>query len=420
MKKLTIICVLLFITFSACSTATPPSVPIITAYSTDSPPVTSEAESIALLSRSRYQLTETGFFIGGTHIAFHDFASTGAMVVCIQPGCTHTDALCMAFIGTSAEYAFYRDTFYVMQLHDVGLTRRATFKARAATDNIWTVLWEYDFTPHGSRNVSTRLGGGYAVIAVNEFINEFGLEEVEDDVYSTNIIAAINLETQTVVDIIPRRRLINYESFLLVGADKGKAVIMWTGFESEVLNHLEYMIKYMEQDGISAEEATDNWFISSEAKRINRIAVLDLETGVEVTLVEGRPSELFLHSFNVVHQGILYYVHNQTVYAYSLQDGTTEALFNMPNIGGMSVLDGRIFYTINSMMVEGHFSFHYYIIETGEHRQLNNEGNREYWVYSLHSENGTKFFGFNPPHGHFIIPKEDFYNEYFGRVIWID
>lgn len=405
MKTFLLANLFVFIILSACTTTDSTPQEVI-AYASFAP----GSENVGLASYRNFQLTDEGFFIGGSVITFHDFSAGRGFVVCPQPGCAHVDGLCPALVGPGGEYALYQDTFYAMTRQDLGIEWLYTFKSRNQTDNLWQTHWEFTFLDDVGSNVVTRLGGGYAVILVNEFVG------VEHEERTYNHIVAINLTTGTLEEIVPRREMINWESYLLSGAAEGKAVLFWTGFDKEIILHYDFLLQAIE-DGFTAEEATDDWFSYLEEHRLNRILAIDLGTGYITEVASSSGRNLHMPSgMDFIYRGVIYYYYYGSIMSHNLSTGVTSELLSIPNVVNIFAFDGRVFYIIN-VNYDAHF--YYYVLETGEIHQLYNQGNREVMVFSIHHENSTMFKGFDEDGWGFML-KEDFYAEYYYRIIRID
>lgn len=372
-----------------------------------------DGESISLMWSGLQQLTEDGFFIGGSIIAFHDFNTNRNLILCTQPGCPHSSSLCPAYLGAGSQYALYRGAFYAMNRRIIGFAPHYTFKYRKPSDSTWQILWEHTISAYASSNVVTVLGGGYAVILANEFV----LYDVNDthQVYYNQLIS-INLETETITELVPRHEITDSASLLLTGVAEGKAVVFWTGFSEEILSHKEFALQALEH-GISFEDATNDWFVYLEERRINRILIFNLETGMYSEIASGKGSELLINVMNVVHNGAVFYIYNRTIFSHCLYEETTTELIYVPNLISFFVMDGKIFYTIE---VDEHLYFYFYDLETSKTHHRFNEGDTEVMILSIHHENSTAFMGIGANGNNFIIPKDDFYNARYEQAIWLN
>jgi len=365
-----------------------------------------------LISHFGHQLTEEGYFVGGNVITFSDFSTERSFVVCAQPGCTHGDSLCSAFLGgINNEYALYRGVFYTLITEHGGESEwHYTFKSREPEDAAWQTLWAHSLATGTAGNVVVRLGGGYAAIMVRETI----WDEQHADRGYTHLVA-VNLDAGTVENIMPRREDINSESHLLYGTAEGKAVIAWTGFDREIIPHDDFVRQSIEDDGVSAEDATDSWFRLLEESRINRILIADLATGAITEIASGPRSVLPLPTHpNFVYKGMVYYYYDGAIISYSLRDAQAKELLRIPDVVNVFAFDGRVFY-ITSTNYE--HSFFYHILESGEAHQLNNGNNKEVMIMSINYENNTMFMGLHNGGWNVLISKEDFYNEDYDRAI---
>lgn len=172
---------------------------------------------------------------------------------------------------------------------------------------------------------------------------------------------------------------------------------------------------FAEQYDLTEDAAWTLWFRHLDEQRYNRIIKIDLPSGDIVEIVSGNEETLpIILNPNMVYKGILYFYHNGAIMSYSLKDTEIKELVQISNIVNIFALDGRIFHITNEE--NGDVYFFYYVLESGRSYRLVNEGNREYMVLSIHNENSYMFMGLLEGY-RVLIYKEDFYNEYYHRVI---
>jgi hypothetical protein len=373
---------------------------------------TPDGENIQLIYSHGHQLTEDGIFLGGDLIRFLDFSTDRAIVLCSQPGCTHSDSLCPAFIGSFSSYALYHDAFFALT-YEREAACHYTLKTRVPQATIWKTLWNYKFSDEAMSNVVTRLGGGYAAILVNESIWD---EQYGERIYTH--LVAINLESGFFKDIMPKQKMINSESYLLLGAAEGYAILLWTGFNEEVIQIEDYVMQAIEDNGIPAEDAIDDWFNYLEGIRLNRLLSINLATGNITEVASGSHNILPVpHTSDMIYNGVAYFQHNGAIMAYNVNNNELKELRRVPNIINVFAYDGRVFYIT---LTESNAQYFFLDLETGICYQLMNDKNNNVVIITLHDENSNMFIGLHHEGRVVLIEKEHFYDEYYYRAIKLD
>lgn len=356
-----------------------------------------DGESLLFMTELDIHATEDGYYIGGNTIKFYSFETETSFVVCSQPGCSHTDSECSAYLGSQASYAVYHDAFYAIEMSwsSNSTARIYTIKSREVSDTSWNTLWEYNETPYAGDNIQARIGGGYIAILINEFV----LEGDETITYSQ--LVAIDLQTGEVSKIMPTTKLL-MGGYNLWGVAEGSAIVSFSGFSEEVYNYDEYAAN-ADEDNNSVED----WYLYLDDRRTEKYICYDLSFGEATIIAEGdRDALMALTDPHVVYNGRFYYYHNGSFMSYDIKNGLTSELMSTSDVINLVVLDGKLFYIIKD--AEGVFDVRYYDLETGQDSKLKNGTIDTGIVFGVFEENGTMFFGLYNGVRH-VISKDDFY-----------
>lgn len=202
----------------------------------------------------------------------------------------------------------------------------------------------------------------------------------------------------------------------MAGVSEGKAVLLWTGYDEEIIPSDEYIRQAVENGG-NAKDAENDWFKYLEERRVNKILIADLKSGGTTEIASGKNEKLLLLvDPDVVYKGALYYYYDGALMSYSLRDGKTKELLRTPDVINVFAKDGRVFYITRKA---GGASFCYYVLESGESHEIVNEGNNDVMVFPPHEENSTMFMGSYKEKRH-LISKEDYYKEDYNKAVKID
>lgn len=364
-----------------------------------------------------------GFFVRAQpwdtgKIVYVDAATQKAYIACSQAGCKHQDDLCPAYLGENANYAQYRDRFYALQSNVTGT--QYLLKSRSNADLSWKELWKKDAPDGSALSASVFLGGGFAVIALEEIAYGTDSDETSSRTYFS--VIALDTESGAIKELISKRLVPELSSFSILGIADGKAILYAVETPANTPSYNE-IINGMLNSGKTFEDAE-----KAANQQINSVltysyTAIDLVTGASKEIVSaGADSFRPPADHTIVYKGNVFYylLHEKepdTIMMYCAATGATTVLLERDHIGYFGGMDGKLFYIV---MEDGKCWWNYTDLANGKSVEMLKNTGTESVPLSIHCECKDWLQGLTSDGQQVLIRKEDFYAEKFDRAVPFD
>lgn len=319
-----------------------------------------------------------GYFSAAQALKFYDAKTGKTVFLCSQPGCTHTDSTCGAWIGQVNNLVEYGGVVYA-SVKDGGVC--AVVRKDIATGELTTLAsWE------DQENIYYECSVGlcaYGQMLIFVRITEF----VEDGVNYSQI----DTEEQWLYNLATgEKRKLDWET------GKNSVSILVMNQEYAVAQYYRNLEEKDPESGLFTKDyelrlyrfADDSYTVISSEKENGYIPTAD-------------PA--------VSYGDIVVLQEKDTLCLYDLEKQEKRELLTAENIINYWILDNKVFYIREEETPESPaISICYADIETGQPVRLENGGNREVMDFAITWE-GDSFFVGTWKGGNYIIPKADFY-----------
>ena len=321
-----------------------------------------------------------GYFSAAQALKFYDAKTGKTVFLCSQPGCTHTDSTCGAWIGQVNNLVEYGGVVYA-SVKDGEVC--AVVRKDIATGELTTLAsWE------DQENIYYECSVGlcaYGQMLIFVRITEF----VEDGVNYSQI----DTEEQWLYNLATgEKRKLDWET------GKNSVSILVMNQEYAVAQYYRNLEEKDPESGLFTKDyelrlyrfADDSYTVISSEKENGYIPTVD-------------PA--------VSYGDIVVLQEKDTLCLYDLEKQEKRELLTAENIINYWILDNKVFYIREEESPEppGYaVSIYYADIETGQPVRLENGGNREVMDFAITWE-GDSFFVGTWKGGNYIIPKADFY-----------
>lgn len=319
-----------------------------------------------------------GYFSAAQALKFYDAKTGKTVFLCSQPGCTHTDSTCGAWIGQVNNLVEYGGVVYA-SVKDGEVC--AVVRKDIATGELTTLAsWE------DQENIYYECSVGlcaYGQMLIFVRITEF----VEDGVNYSQI----DTEEQWLYNLTTgEKRKLDWET------GKNSVSILVMNQEYAVAQYYRNLEERNPESGLFTEDyelrlyrfADDSYTVISSEKENGYIPTAD-------------PA--------VSYGDIVVLQEKDTLCLYDLEKQEKRELLTAENIVNYWILDNKVFYIREEETPElPAVSIYYADIEIGQPVRLENGGNREVMDFAITWE-GDSFFVGMWNGGNYIIPKADFY-----------
>lgn len=321
-----------------------------------------------------------GYFSATQALKFYDAKSGKAVFLCSQPGCTHSDSTCGAWIGQVNNLVEYGGVVYASVKN--GETCAVVRKDIATGELTTLASWE------DQENISYECSVGlcaYGQMLISVRVTEF----VEDGVNYSQI----DTEEQWLYNLTTgEKRKLDWET----GEDSVSILVM--NQEYAVAEYYRNLEEKNPESGLFTEDyelrlyrfADDSYTVISSER----------ENGYRSS---GDPARNY--------GNVVVFQEKDTLCLYDLEKQEKRELLTAENIINYWILDNKVFYIQEEENPESPgyaISIYYADIETGQPVRLENGGNREVMDFAITWE-GDSFFVGNWKGGNYIISKADFY-----------
>ena len=319
-----------------------------------------------------------GYFSASQALKFYDAKTGKTVFLCSQPGCTHTDSTCEAWIGQVNNLVEYEGVVYA-SVKDGEVC--AVVRKDIATGELTTLAsWE------DQENIYYECSVGlcaYGQMLIFVRITEF----VEDGVNYSQI----DSEEQWLYNLTTgEKRKLDWEK------NTDSVTILAMNQEYAVAQYYRNLEERNPESGLFTQDyelrlyrlADDSYTVISSEKENGYIPTAD-------------PA--------VSYGDIVVLQEKDTLCLYDLEKQEKRELLTAENIVNYWILDNKVFYIREEETPESPaISICYADIKTGQPVRLENGGNREVMDFAITWE-GDSFFVGMWNGGNYIIPKADFY-----------
>lgn len=317
-----------------------------------------------------------GYFSGTNALKFYDAQSGKTVFLCSQPGCTHSDSTCGAWLGNAARIVEYRGIFYYVVSDDAGERLCAKDLSTGETRELdaWKHTEESFYScvinrcAYNQMTVLLRCTPNYA--------------EVPDGKESRSLLL-YDLETGDKRELLWEKE---GESLGILAMNREYAVV-------------QYHKNILLEDG-STQFADYSLRLYRFADDTYTVISSERDNGFYPT---GDPA--------VAYGNLVVFQEKDTLCLYDLDKLEKRELLTAENISNYWILDNKVFYIQGDCPpgTPGRTIRVYYAdLETGQPVQLGNGGNTQFMEFSISWE-GDSFFVGMWNGGNYIIPKADFY-----------
>lgn len=321
-----------------------------------------------------------GYFSAAQALKFYDAKTGKTVFLCSQPGCTHTDSTCEAWIGQVNNLVEYEGVVYA-SVKDGEVC--AVVRKDIATGELTTLAsWE------GQENIYYECSVGlcaYGQMVIYVRVTEF----VEDGVNYSQI----DSEEQWLYNLTTgEKRKLDWEK------NTDSVTIL-------AMNQTYAVAQYYRN--LEEKDPESGLFTKDYELRLYRLA------DDSYTVISSEEENGYTPTVDpaVSYGDIVVLQEKDTLCLYDLEKQEKRELLTAENIINYWILDNKVFYIREEESPEppGYaVSIYYADIETGQPVRLENGGNREVMDFAITWE-GDSFFVGTWKGGNYIIPKADFY-----------
>ena len=355
---------------------------------------------------------DTGWYVcvAGT-VRYYDFASGQTMTLCAQPGCSHRDESCQAWLGKSTGLGVCDGTIYAALTDD---TSGAQLVSKDIATGQIMVLERWD--NQAGTFYSAAMGWisrGMAIV----YLTRQTLEQQEDGLQSyrketTTYLYDLSAGTGRVL-FTPEegagRRLLGFTDRYLA--------VSYTLPEQSLLNPEEFEQQY----GENASYGRYAYFNTH-----CQLLLYDLSDGTQIIIADhDRDGYIMTADPCTAYGKDCIYQCGDTLYLLDLDTGKSRALVTMEHIINYWLMDNKAF-----ILTDEGMDHETYILDNdasksalwcadlwdGQAVELENAMNDSGMILSIHQEGGSFFRGLGPL-GRCVISKEDFYAGRYDQAV---
>ena len=339
-----------------------------------------------------------GYYSGNKALKYTDMDSGKTVWLCPQPGCTHQDETCQAWIGSRVSYLCdYRGTLYAITEDGNGgylfLTKDPATGERKVLEH-WESENEYQY--YSNVALGAFADGKCTIYVEKRIVAPEGGTRKEAHTYIYDLASGIQEE-------LPQEYT---ENSWDVGGMYGDFLLLT--HRDELLTEEQYMDWVGDSNGVSYQEYLKNR-IPSEIRLYNR------KTG-ETKTIASEEEGLILTGDPAVNYSYTYiYQKGNDICLYDLQTQTERVAVTMERVINFWLLDHKLF-LIQSFNGKPDSGFYIYFMDMdgGPLYLLPNGGSTEGMEYSILYE-GDDFFIGNYHGGKSVISKADFYADRYDQ-----
>ena len=347
-----------------------------------------------------------GFFSCAKAVWFYDADQRQSIALCAQPGCSHQDPVCGAWIGDVMNYTEYHGELYAI-LDEGGNGVR--FVRKNLSDGTVTTLetWENMEGSYYSANLCT-IADQMALVTVKcyQTVAEEGVTVEEQTEYWL-----FDLTSGEKRVLLPNE---NLEELNIIAISADYFAAIYTPLDQQLLEPEAFAEQY-------GENANYGRYLDVETVR--ELRLYDSKT-MEYTVIASTRQDRFVRSGDpaVVSGKLVIYQCGDTIYTLNVDTGETTQILTMEGIINYWMMDEKVFLITQNLPgyissgPELELGFYYADLGSGELHKLENGGNTRAMEFSIIRE-GEGFFIGNWNGGTCLISKADFYAENYENAV---
>lgn len=339
-------------------------------------------------------------------IHYYDAESGTTFTLCAQPGCSHQDSTCQAWIGDVTSYTEYHGSIFAIVQEEGGTIR---FLRKDLSDGSISVFdtWENSDTTSYSASV-TSLADQAAVISLNCYTRS--VEDGTITIHEQDSLWWYDLASEERREIWTSDQA---EELRILAVSADHLVVLYTPQDQTLLEPDEFASQFGEQAsyGRYLHRATQHELRLYDAEMSAYTVIASTEQDQFVSTVD---------SCSVYGKEVVYQC-DDTIYLLNADSGETKPLLTMENIINYWVMDHKVFLITQNMDYyiasnpEKEVSIYYADFDDGLPVKLGNGGSTEGMEFSI-SQEGTSFFVGRWNGGTYIISKSDFYTDQYANA----
>lgn len=346
--------------------------------------------------------TSDGYYVCTNVVHYVDAQSGKTHTMCSQPGCSHNDSTCQAWIGQVSSYTEYHGQIYAI-VKDVGhgsrFVRKDLAGGQITTIDKWEDTEDTAFLPHLGPISDQR-----AIISLETVVSQ---EEngaiIPDEIWTEWLYSLETGEKKMLFRDEPG------ESYEILGMTSESMAVIYTRQDQQLLDPESFAAQY-------GEDASYGRYLFGTMARELRLYRGD---GSDYTVIAPMGDGGFVDGTNPnsVYGDMLVYQCGETLWLLNMRDGSTRELATAENQINYWMVDGKVFRITQNQeyaRVGPDVEIQVDCIDpdTGEVTTLNNGGNRQIMEFTIYEEGGSFFVGFwTSGDGIYVLQKEDFYAE---------
>ena len=388
---------LILCTFIGCTTYTPPA-------ETEAARPTNLPKSTSIPLTNMHQCayptgggcpssTSNGYYSGSMVLRYYDFGTKSRMTMCSQPGCTHSDNSCNAWLGKNCSYLEYQGNLYATVENEADSSVQLI--CRNIQDNTVRVLdsWKNDEKNLYSASI---LCLSYPKMTVYTEQTSFEFLEVEDG-YDQKYVSRLfvyDLDSGEKITFLPD---VPFEQYRFYGFYDNHALVQYCMAEPEQLTLIPEAENYIPKRELPYE------------LRLYDMSDWSYDVIVSTEKDDYQP----LENYRNIYGTMTAYKLGNDLYSYDLASGQATKLAMAKNILDYFVMDGNLFYTIKE---NDEYTFWHVPLSGGTPVMFQNNGNKKFREFTPYWE-GNGFFWGHRSGGDCVISKEDFYAEHYENAV---
>lgn len=353
--------------------------------------------------------TSNGYYTVSDKVRYYDAEAGVSVILCAQPGCTHTDETCQAWVGQAISYIEYHGQLLATVQNEEG---SAQLVRKDLTTGDITVLESWDGSDTDLYNVSIgRVADNLVQIGV--YRTHMTWEE--------GILRSENFKSIWLYDLTDGswRELFSEEepglaSFMALS----EKYALVTYITEESLQELDEMDEETLRERYGENANFEEYYRNIMPRELR---LYDLETG-DFTVIADTEREHYAAStdFCYTYGKKVLYQCGDTLYLFDLDEAKSSALLTMEGIINYSLMDHKAFFVAEegeeSYYEGGPIGFYWADIDDGVPVRLENAGNTEVAEFNALYECDSFFIGYYKS-AYYRIDKEDFYADCYENAV---
>lgn len=334
-------------------------------------------------------------------VRYFDYASGQTLTLCAQPGCSHGDSRCQAWLGNATGLALYDGAIYAALTDDS--TGTQLVRKDVSTGQI-TVLeqWQND----GDTFYSVQLGrfshGTAAVYLTCRTAEQ--QESGQIDIQEETAVLLYRLSDGTSRELLSPEESVDRT---LLGFSDRYAAVVYTPPEQSLLTPGAFAAEY-------GENASYGRYVHQNTQR--QLLLMDLDTGTQTVVADhNRDGYIMTADPNWVYGNTYLYQCGDELRLLDLDTGESRSLLTMEHIINYWLMDNKAFFITENAE---EMTVWYAELDDGKAVRLENAADEHGMIMSVSQEGGS-FFRALGPKGSCVISKEDFYAGRYDNAVLV-